>query len=103
MDTVPDIFAELGGVTAIANETGIPLTTVHSWKRARFVPRWRVQALVLMAKKLGKEITEASFPVERPGNNGNLASSAHGDADTAAPQQASPGNDDPFSPRVQHG
>jgi len=92
MDTVPDIFAELGGVTAIANETGIPLTTVHSWKRARFVPRWRVQALVVMAEKLGKSITVANFPTERPGSGGNVGSSAHDDGDTATSQPSSSGN-----------
>lgn len=94
MDTVPDIFAALGGVTAIATETGIPLTTVHSWKRASFVPRWRVQALVLMAEKLGKPITEASFPSKRPGNAGDIGASDHGSSDTAAPQQASSGKAD---------
>ena len=66
MDTIPDIIEELGGATAISNETGIPLTTVHSWKRARFVPSWRVPALVSLAERLGKPINEASFPTERP-------------------------------------
>ncbi|CAN5573930.1 hypothetical protein BH10PSE14_BH10PSE14_06390 [soil metagenome] len=66
MDTVPDIIEELGGATVISNETGVPLTTVHSWKRARFVPRWRVPTLVSLAQRLGKPITEASFPVTRP-------------------------------------
>jgi len=66
MQTVPDIIEALGGVTAISNETGIPLTTVHSWKRARFVPRWRVPTLVALASKLGKAVTEDSFPNLRP-------------------------------------
>lgn len=66
MDTVPDIIEALGGTTVVANETGIPLTTVHSWKRAKFVPRWRVPALVSLAVKLGKPISEASFPDRRP-------------------------------------
>lgn len=66
METVPDIIAELGGATAISNETGIPLTTVHSWKRARFVPSWRVPALVELATRLGKPFTTADFPTERP-------------------------------------
>lgn len=66
MDAVCEIIDELGGPTVISNETGIPLTTVHSWKRARFVPRWRVPTLVLLAQKMGKPITEASFPAERP-------------------------------------
>lgn len=66
METVSRIIDELGGVTAIAAETGIPLTTVHSWKRAGFVPRWRIPTLVELAAKLGRPITEASFPTIRP-------------------------------------
>jgi hypothetical protein len=66
METVPDILAQLGGPTVISNETGIPLTTVHSWKRAGFVPRWRVATLVSLAARLGKPINEASFPLDRP-------------------------------------
>lgn len=66
METVPDIIDALGGATAISNETGIPLTTVHSWKRSRFVPRWRVPALVALALRLGKSISETDFPQKRP-------------------------------------
>jgi len=73
MQTVPDIIEALGGATVIANETGIPLTTVHSWKRAQFVPRWRVPTLVSLAEKLGKPITEASFPVNRPVGSSQVA------------------------------
>ncbi len=66
MQTIPEIIAELGGATAISNETGIPLTTVHSWKRARFVPSWRVPALVELAGRLGKPFTADDFPTDRP-------------------------------------
>lgn len=66
MDTVSDILDALGGVTAVANETGIPLTTVHSWKRADFVPHWRRPILVDLAERLGKPVTSASFPDRRP-------------------------------------
>ncbi|MDH4746652.1 helix-turn-helix domain-containing protein [Sphingomonas sp. CBMAI 2297] len=66
MATVPDIIQQLGGVTAIANETGIPLTTVHSWKRARFVPAWRVPALVELAARKGCALSDQDFPKERP-------------------------------------
>jgi hypothetical protein len=65
MQTVSLILDELGGVTFVANETGIPLTTVHSWKRAGFVPRWRIPTLVNLANRLGKPITEACFPERR--------------------------------------
>lgn len=73
MDTLSDILKDLGGVTAIAQETGIPLTTVHSWKRTGFVPRWRVGALVSLAERLGKPITEASFPARRSAEQGTDA------------------------------
>lgn len=62
METVPDILDALGGVTAVSNETGIPLTTVHSWKRAGFVPKWRIPTLVTLAQRLGQQVTEDSFP-----------------------------------------
>lgn len=58
-----DIFERLGGTTAISNETGIPLTTVHGWKRAGFVPNWRVPALVDLSKRLGKPILAEAVPV----------------------------------------
>ncbi len=63
MDTVSDIFDALGGVTAIANGTGIPLTTVHSWKRKGFVPHWRVDALASLADRLGKPFDITRVPV----------------------------------------
>ncbi|WP_158212142.1 carph-isopro domain-containing protein [Sphingomonas dokdonensis] len=62
MMTVPDIFEQLGGVSAIAAETGIPLTTVHSWKRAGFVPHWRIDVLVALASKLGKDLPADCVP-----------------------------------------
>lgn len=63
MDTVSDIFDALGGVTVIANGTGIPLTTVHSWKRTGFVPHWRVEALAALAEKQGKSLDIERVPV----------------------------------------
>lgn len=67
MRTVPDIIDEvLEGPTVISNETGIPLTTVHSWKRAGFVPAWRVPTLVDLAARKGKGLTAADFPTKRP-------------------------------------
>ncbi len=65
MDTVSAILKELGGSSAVSKATGIPITTVHSWKRSGFVPRWRIPALVLMAKRLGKKLSEKDFPVRQ--------------------------------------
>lgn len=67
MHTVTDIIDKvLEGPTVISKETGIPLTTVHGWKRAQFVPAWRVPTLVDLANRKGKPLTEADFPTERP-------------------------------------
>ncbi|MBB4856987.1 hypothetical protein HNO88_000284 [Novosphingobium chloroacetimidivorans] len=62
MDTVSDILEALGGVTVVSSETGIPLTTVHSWKRAGYVPQWRVPTLLQLAERRGKPLTEGNFP-----------------------------------------
>lgn len=66
MDKVSDIIEALGGTTAVARAIDVPVTTAHAWKRAEFVPSWRVPALVALAKKKGKPITAASFPTDRP-------------------------------------
>ena len=66
MDTVPDIIERLGGSTAIANDTGIPLTTVHTWKRKGYVPAWRIPTLVDLARRKGEALSEADFPSTRP-------------------------------------
>lgn len=62
MQTVAQIFEKLGGHIAIAEKTGIPLTTVHSWKRKNFVPDWRKPALISLAKKAKVALSEADFP-----------------------------------------
>lgn len=62
MQTVAQIFEKLGGHIAIAEKTGIPLTTVHSWKRKNFVPDWRKPALISLAKKSKVALCEADFP-----------------------------------------
>lgn len=65
MSTVSDIIDALGGVAAISSETGIPFTTVHSWKRSGFVPTWRVPTLVDLGNRLGKPIDGDAVPVRR--------------------------------------
>lgn len=65
MSTVADILESLGGVSAVSKETGIPITTVHTWKRTGFVPHWRIPTLVKMAKRLGKPLKPSNFPVRQ--------------------------------------
>lgn len=64
--TIDQMFEALGGPTVVANETGIPLTTVHSWKRVKFVPEWRRPALLTLARKKRVAISAADFPERTP-------------------------------------
>jgi hypothetical protein len=57
MHIVDRIISELGGPTAIANETGIPLQTVHSWKPKGNIPHWRRQAVIDAAIRMGKTLS----------------------------------------------
>lgn len=62
MQTVAQIFEKLGGHATVAEKTGIPLTTVHSWKRANFIPEWRRPAVMDVARKAKVTLSEADFP-----------------------------------------
>lgn len=50
---IEHIFSELGGPTAIANGTGFPVQTVHSWvnKKPAEIPPWRRPALLDFARR----------------------------------------------------
>lgn len=72
MQTVADIFDRLGGHVVIAEKTGIPLTTVHSWKRANFVPEWRRPALITLAKRKKVDLATEDFPA-RPAKQADAA------------------------------
>lgn len=61
MQTVPQIIEALGGVAGISRSTGIPFTTVDTWRRKNRVPHWRVPTLVALAKKLKKPIRAEDF------------------------------------------
>lgn len=66
MRTVIQIIEMLDGPASIARDTGIPLTTVDSWKRNGFVPEWRRAPLVDLAKRRGVSLSLTDFPTERP-------------------------------------
>lgn len=72
MMTVDQIMDELGGFAKIADATGIPPSTVHSWKRSGFIPEWRRPALVALAKKAKKPLSLQDFP-EKPARTANAA------------------------------
>lgn len=62
MQTVEDILNQLGGYAAVADAAEIPATTVHSWQRSNFVPKWRRPALIALAKKKRIHLPEDAFP-----------------------------------------
>jgi hypothetical protein len=62
MQDVRDIIEALGGDTHVAREIGSPLTTVNSWKRANYVPAWRVPSLLGLALKANVPLSTADFP-----------------------------------------
>ncbi len=62
MRTVSDIFDVLGGAAAIARATGIPFTTVASWKASNFVPEWRQAALLEMPEAEKARLKASDFP-----------------------------------------
>jgi len=66
MLTVIQIIEMLDGPASIARDTGIPLTTIDSWKRNGFVPEWRRAPLVDLAERRGKKLRLTDFPSERP-------------------------------------
>lgn len=51
MHVVDRIFHELGEATKIANATGDPVQTVHSWKSKGNIPHWRRSKLIELAKQ----------------------------------------------------
>ncbi len=64
MMTVDQIMERLGGFVEIADKTGIPATTVHSWKRKNFVPKWRQPVLLELAARTNKPLAETDFPTK---------------------------------------
>lgn len=50
---IEHIFVKLGGPTAIATGTGLPVQTVHSWvsKKPAEIPPWRRPAILDFARR----------------------------------------------------
>lgn len=62
MLTAADIIDRLGGLSKVSQETGFPITTVHSWTRSNSIPHWRRDALLELAARTGTELTAEQFP-----------------------------------------
>lgn len=62
METANEIIERLGGPAEIARETGFPLTTIASWGAANYIPEWRHDRLVALAKRKSVPLGAAHFP-----------------------------------------
>jgi len=62
MKTAASIIDSLGGSAQVARETGFPLTTIESWKRANHIPEWRRDPLLGLAVRVGVSLSTSDFP-----------------------------------------
>lgn len=60
--TVSDIIDKFGTIVGLANELGVPMTTVSSWGRANYIPAWRQPKLLELAAARGIDLSTADFP-----------------------------------------
>jgi hypothetical protein len=61
--TALEIIKRLGGVTAVSQQLGVPLTTVSSWGRCNFIPSWRQPKLLELAAATNEPLSTADFPL----------------------------------------
>ena len=57
MSLIDHIFKELGEAKAIADETGDPIQTVHSWKATGRIPRWRRPSVLDVARRKNAKLS----------------------------------------------
>lgn len=62
MQTADQIIETLGNTTAVATALGLTPSTVQSWKEANFIPDWRQDALLSLARRLNKPLAASDFP-----------------------------------------
>jgi hypothetical protein len=60
--TAKEIVDRLGGVSAVAKELGVPLTTVSSWGRFNQIPLWRQPKLLELATATNVSLATTDFP-----------------------------------------
>jgi hypothetical protein len=58
------IIMRLGGITEVASELGVPLTTVSSWGRKNRIPEWRQPALMRLALEKNIPLSTSDFPAK---------------------------------------
>lgn len=62
MQTATAIIEALDGSAEVSRETGFPLTTIESWKTANFIPEWRRDPLMALARRKNVALSIADFP-----------------------------------------
>jgi hypothetical protein len=60
--TVEEIIAALGGLTEAGTACGCRPSAVSYWVANNFVPEWRRDKLIALAKKKGVALTASDFP-----------------------------------------
>jgi hypothetical protein len=63
--TAKEIVDRLGGVTVVAKELNVPLTTVSSWGRFNQIPPWRQPKLLELATSLNLPLATTDFPAPK--------------------------------------
>ena len=64
--TASEIIERLGGVSAVAQQSGVPLTTVSSWGRSNQIPTWRQPKLLELAHAANVPLSTTDFPPIKP-------------------------------------
>lgn len=57
-----DIISLFGSITDLAGDLGAPMTTVSSWGRANYIPKWRQPKLLELAAEREIPLATTDFP-----------------------------------------
>lgn len=57
-----EIIALFGGFTRLSETLGLPLSTVHRWGRANYIPEWRQPRLLELAIERTITLSTTDFP-----------------------------------------
>jgi hypothetical protein len=60
--TVSTIIDKFGGQSALADALGVPVSTVHSWKRSNYIPHWRQPKIIELALDARIDLAPTDFP-----------------------------------------
>lgn len=62
MLTADQIISALGNTTRVATALNLTPSTVQSWKEANFIPGWRQDAMIALAKRFKVALAKGDFP-----------------------------------------